>query len=463
MATVGRVVVARLYIDWDFDGSYTDESSRLISANGELRFSPPETTIFSPRGTADRATVTLNNHDGRYSALLTSGALYASLSGGGAYHAPMYLEVSIDGGSNYDRVFTGVIKIPVEAAPTMRQAATITLDCRSRDELVLSRRTSTMQVDFAAWHNADMTESELMAELLLDAGLIAADYTLDAGLFVIPWVWVKDASVVEACWQLAAACGGRFYADPDGEFRYENAYHWLTSPHLTSQATLTEANYQRLQPAYDDRELYNAVTVTAAPRAIGPYETLWTADQVYSVAPGATVAVTAELNAPAYVMANPSYSAVSAGGSDLSSSVSCTPIKYAQQVRLDITNSHATQTAYISGLSIAGQAVEAADVVERTVVSANTFWDDRPGRARTLSGNPWIQNSTQAEYLATFLRDRHETPRLSYKVSGYRGDPALRLGDRVTINDAAIMSSSRDAHITAIGWRVDKADRKSVV
>lgn len=457
MATVARTVLGRLFVDWNFDGSYTDESSRLITAAGSLRLSPPESTIWSPRGTADRATLTLNNNDGRYSALLTSGALYADLAGGGAYHAPMYLEVSINGGANYYRVFTGVIKIPVEAAPTMRQAATITLDCRSRDELVLSRRTSTLQADFAAWHDGSYTEAQVMAELLQDAGLAAGDYTLDAGLFVVPWVWVKDASVVETCWQLAAACGGRFYCDPEGEFRYENAYHWLTSPHMTSQATLTAADYQRLQPIYDDRELYKTVSVVATPRAIGPYETLWEAKEVYAVTPGATVTITVELSAPAYVLANPSYTAVSAGGSNLTSSVTVMATKYAQQVRLDMTNNHATQTAYIEALSLAGQAVETADTVERTISSSEGFWTGRPGRSRTLTGNPWVQSAAQAEFLATFLRDRHELPRLSFKVSGYRGNPALRLGDRLTINDAAIMSAGRAVHVTAIDWRFDRS------
>ena len=74
----------------------------------------PRSGITSPRGTVDQCTLTLNNMDGRYSPLNTSSPIYDDIKLGGAYHAPMYLRVSIDGGSNYDRVFTGVIKIPRE-------------------------------------------------------------------------------------------------------------------------------------------------------------------------------------------------------------------------------------------------------------------------------------------------------------------------------------------------------------
>ena len=78
-----------------------DESSRLESANGTLRLSPPDQAGTSSRGQVDACTLTLANADRRFSPLNSSGPLYSYLQYGGAYHAPMYLEVSINGGSNY--------------------------------------------------------------------------------------------------------------------------------------------------------------------------------------------------------------------------------------------------------------------------------------------------------------------------------------------------------------------------
>jgi hypothetical protein len=56
--------------------------------------------------------MTLNNNDGRYSPLNTSSAIYSSIQNGKAYHAPCYLNVSINNGGSYTRIFTGVIKYP---------------------------------------------------------------------------------------------------------------------------------------------------------------------------------------------------------------------------------------------------------------------------------------------------------------------------------------------------------------
>jgi len=134
---MGRHIISQLFIDWQRNGTFTNETARLISASGSLRIAAPEESIMSPRGVTDNCTLVLSNHDGRYSPLNTSGALYSYISGGQAYHAPMYLTVSVDGGSNTYRQFTDVIKIPKENAPTYQETATVTIDCRSMDEKLL--------------------------------------------------------------------------------------------------------------------------------------------------------------------------------------------------------------------------------------------------------------------------------------------------------------------------------------
>ena len=105
-----RTIAYRLYIAWD-GTNHVAESTRLLQASGENRLTSPD-AIAAGRGIVDRCTLELDNRDGRYSPLNSSGALYSNIQAGGAYNRPMYFEVSIDGGSNYYRVFTGVIKIP---------------------------------------------------------------------------------------------------------------------------------------------------------------------------------------------------------------------------------------------------------------------------------------------------------------------------------------------------------------
>ncbi len=107
-----RLISWNLRIDWDRDDTYTDESDYLVSANGTMATAPPDETITSGRGTKDSCTLVLDNATGRYSPLNTSGPLYSAIQDGGSYHAPVYLEVTVDAATA--RVFTGQIKVPVE-------------------------------------------------------------------------------------------------------------------------------------------------------------------------------------------------------------------------------------------------------------------------------------------------------------------------------------------------------------
>ena len=454
-----RLITWDLRIDWTLDGSYVDESARLLAASGSLRLAPPESSISSPRGTVDRCTLTLNNSDGRYSPLNTSGALYDAVKFGNAYHAPMYLRVSVDGGSNYARVFTGVIKIPREGPPYMGVAATVEIDCRSRDEILLNKRISTLWTVFRGQHESGSTESAIIAQFLEDAGLSSSDYTLDPGLFVIPWAWLDDESPIEDVWMMAAACGGRFYVDPDGEFRYENMTHWLLSPHTTSQETLTAADYGQMDgPTYDDRELYSGVTAVASPRDVLEVGTMWASDQVVTIPANSTKTITAKLRQPAYAFTGVTFSAATGGGRNLDADISIVLTYYAQRVVLAITNANTTHAANLLALTVTGSPVSGGPTVEETRTSTADFWDDfstlRPGRVRLLQGNPYLQTVAQAGALASFLRDRYQRPRLSYRLRNVPGKPGRRLGDRITVGNASAMSSTRDALITAIDFRL---------
>jgi hypothetical protein len=266
----------------------------------------------------DRCQLDLHNADGRYSPLNTGSAIYSYISGGGAYHRPMYLEASINGGTNYYRVFTGVIKLPQERTPTPNQIATVSIECRSKDELLLGRRMSTTATSMASANAAGYTEGDVIAAWLTAAGISA---TVDEGMFVIPWAWMDDESILEEIWQLAAACGGRFYCDPDGTYRFEDVTHWLKSPHATSQETITRDDFTDLTPSYSDTELYSTITVETSPRQAGALDKLWEPDETVIVPPSTTKTMTARLRQPASLINSPTYSAATAGGNDITSSV----------------------------------------------------------------------------------------------------------------------------------------------
>jgi hypothetical protein len=430
-----------------------------VAANGTVRLAAPESGITSPRGTVDQCTLTLNNVDGRFSPLVTTSPLHGQIAGGGAYHSPFYLRVSVDGGTTYSRVFTGVLKIPREGPPYPGVAATVEIDCRSRDEILLNRRMSTPIGTFVSLHDSGATEATIIANWLTQAGINPSETSIDAGLFVIPWAWMDDESPVEDIWQLAAASGGRFYCDQDGTFRYESMTHWLFPPHTISRETLDKSSYSQMQgPAYDDNELYNAVTVVASPREQISIGTVWTAGQVVTVPAGGSKMMTAKMRQPAYSLTACTYTARSAGGRDMAPFITVATLQYAQRCEITLTNSDPTYAADVLDLALTGVAVNGAPTVEETRQSTNAFWTSfvsaRPGRTRLLRGSSYVQTQAQAAALCEFLRDRYQTPRLSWVLRNVPGDPLRRLGDRVTVGNADAMSANRDGFITGISWRL---------
>jgi hypothetical protein len=453
-----RTINYRLYIAWD-GTNYTAESTRLIQASGENRLTAPE-QVATGRGIVDRCTLELDNADGRYSPLNTSGALYANIQAGGAYHRPMYLEVSIDGGSNYYRVFTGVIKLPQERSVTPMQPASVTIDCRSRDELLLGRRMSTNIYDMQDMHLAGATEGDVISYWLTQAGYSG---TIDGGMFPIPWSWLDDESVLEEVWQLASACGGRFYADPDGTLRYEDATHWLKSPHTTSQETLTRADFQAFEPQYTDTDLYSAVTAEASERAPGNLETLWEPDAPLVVPPATTKTIVARFKQAAYdINWPPTFTATTPSGVDITGSITATmTAANVQRLTMTLANADSTNSArlhpfYVFGTPLVGGPTQEEARDSATHGSNGAWWSGRSVRSKAIRSNAYIQTRAQAGSLALMLLHRSERARLTYKLRGCPGNPARRCGDRITINDTTIMSSARDAFITGINWRLTR-------
>lgn len=459
----GRVVLFRLYVDWDFNDTYTDESAYLESARGDMRLTPPDEALTGGGGIISAMTLTLRNPSGRFSPLRTDGALYAYTQNGGSYHAPCYLEVSVNGGSNYYRVFTGVLKLPNESTLTSRINPTVTFEARSMEEKFLQRRASTTQADFVSMNAGGLTEDDVIAEFLDAAGVASGDMVLSSGMFTIPWAWLDDESTIEESWSVAAAAGGRLYADPDGDFRYESFAHWQTATRsTTSQFTFTRDDFQSVNLRYNDIDLYNVVTVEASPRAPGGVDVIWEPESYPVLAPGETKTLTARFDAPAYTITGLQFNASSDGGTDLTSSVTITPTYYAQRADLVAVNS-ATQRARLYPLRILGTPVIGGPEIEESRNSTDhgsnsAFFTARETtRTRSIRGNPYIQTVPHAATLAQFLLDRSEYPRITISILGAQGQPALRLSDRITVTDANTMTSSQTCYVIGVSWSLSLA------
>jgi hypothetical protein len=453
-----RNIDARLFVDWDFDGTFTDESANLISASGEFRLIPFGGSIFANQGIVSTCQLRLHNpveadSGRRYSSRDSRSDLWNQINSGGTYHVPLYLECSIDDGANYYRVFTGVMKVPTETGASMQGVGEIQIDCRSNEEKLLNVRLSTPQATFKSNHDSGVTESDLMGQWLVQAGLTASDYVLDTGMFDIPFGWLENESVIEACWSLAAACGGRFYCRPDdGKFVYENAAHWCHSPHDTSSPVLYDKDdYAQPRLRWSDNEMYNRVTVQPTPYEIDQSQTLWESTQTWDLPASGTVDVEAVFSSPAYEITSVTYHATTPGGRDETSNVTIARTDFAQHMEMTFTNTIATDL-YVVKITIEGKPISSlpSAIVEST--SALTYWNNRAGRTRNVSGNKFIQGRRHAEYVANLLLGWHEKARLFFVFDGVPGDAQRRLGDRINLDDPDMMNSSDDAFITSIGW-----------
>ena len=215
---MARNIICKVWFDWNFDDVFTEETTNLVSASGDTRMMPFGDSILNSSGIVDQCQIELRNVAGRYSALNSGGALYAYIQSGGIYHVPVYVETSINNGSSYQRVFTGVTKLPRETGKAVDGVPTVRFDCRGRDELVLQKRYSSGAQYTKTRNDAGFTDAEIISAYLTAGG--ASPTSIDPGLITIPWSHMDDESILEESWQVASAGAGRVYAQADGTIAY---------------------------------------------------------------------------------------------------------------------------------------------------------------------------------------------------------------------------------------------------
>lgn len=452
---MGRVIAAKFEVQWN-GTDWIDESAYLHEATGSVKLAPAASSLFASRGTADSMSVTLFDADRRFNPLKSSGDLYDELTGGGAYHREARLSVQVDGGA-WTRIFTGVLKLPKETSPGANEAGMVTFAVRSMEERLLNSRQSTDIDEMYVLQNQD--EGTIIEYLLDAAGISSLDIECDAGLFRIPYTWMDEESLVDELWQIAAACGGRFYVDIDGQFCYENAMHWLTGTrHTVSQQTYSTSDYKRLNILLEDADLFSDVTVVTANRFAGPVGRVWSPDSPIVVPASTTKVVTAAFRQPlACTEGVLSYSLVTHGGVKVLSGVSVGVNWYAQRAIITIVNGN-TFPVVLQQASITGPQLVGGNQEEEVFESAHSFWTGRKRRARRFSGNAYVQLTQQAATLAQMAGEWSQTPRLQYQLLNAIGNPERRLGDLITISNPIMFpDGNRTGFITGLSFKLDTA------
>ena len=465
----------QLSVNWNGDGTtFVDETSRLIAANINCSVNEPGTPTIAGGNIIAQCTLICGNADRRYSANNPDSDLYAYTNYGEYHHRAVRLNVSVDGGSNYYRRFSGVIAGITEITPTTQEAGTVSIDCRDYAEKYLNTRTSTQLGDMVLLYTGSATEADIIEQFMSDCGAI--NVTTDPGMFVVPFGWMDDESPIEECWSLAAACGGWFYADiwstTEPAFVYKNASHWAKQTISTSgpDNEFTRSDYEQLQIKYQHDELFKEVTVEWSARQVGSTDVIWEPDSTIVVPADGTKTVTATFRTPIYSLDTLTYSAINAGGVDVSSAVSHElGTVYAQRVEITFTNTHATYAAVLKNVVMTGRPIEGGPEGEITKTSTNSYWSDganpdRIAKKRAMRSNIWLQTEAQADVLADMLVDVHEQPPATYTLSGVLGDPQRKLGQKIRIYDpTAFATANEKAYIVAMDESVGISGYKQTI
>ncbi len=295
---------------------------------------------------------------------------------------------------------------------------TLEAQVRARDRLELLRK-STYQPGSAQQNVSLYTLAE---QVLQDAGLQPREYAIDTALqsIVVPWAWLSPTSHREALRIIAEAALAVVYADRDGVVRIEG----LGSVPETPVVEITGDDYfpPLRAPSRQDQVANEIVVATQPLRPADTPQGVYRSTTPITVPAGQTVTVTAKYGQPPVIEAVASL--------DAPPDVSITAATYyAWGAEVNIQNTGASQadvTLVITGrpLSVQGG--------ERVVVRDDASILENGVLRYEFPANPLVQTLSQAQAIAQALLASAKDPRRDIEVE-WRGNPALELGDRVTV------------------------------
>lgn len=296
---------------------------------------------------------------------------------------------------------------------------TLEAQVRARDRLELLRK-STYQPGQV---QQNVSLYALAEQVLHDVGLLPGEYWIDPVLqqTVIPWAWLQPMSHREALRLIAEAALAVVYADRDGVVRIETMGRVPATPVLTITA---DDYFPPLQAPSRQDQVANEIVVTTQPlRPADAPQEVYRSTTPISVPAGQTVTVRVQYNQPPVIEAEASLVLPPA-------EVSITDVTYfawGAEVTIQNTGTSAVDvTLVITGKPLSVQGGE--QVVARDPVSIT-----ENGVLRyQYPDNPLVQTLAQAQAIATALLASAKDPRRDLELE-WRGNPALELGDRVTV------------------------------
>lgn len=316
-------------------------------------------------------------------------------------------------------------------------------------EIDKSSRTASFHiVDFMSYlYDKDIGESvilqnvkthEVLDYLFQYLGLLPAQYSLDESLNTIKFFYVeKGTKFGQIISDLLEAEIGRLFLDELGVIRFRNRYNYDTVPVYTFDSRNT-IDYQ----VADEDLIINSVKITSNVRAVQDLQSVWRSTQRYIIPAGESIDVFVEFADPITTLNDPVYSAIELNDSyfisttDEAGTTPYTDIEFAsldlfsKAAKLTFENTGASM-AYIFHMDLFGTPAKVVNTIK--VEEKNQDSIDQFEEQLYTIDNDFIQDRDGAASRALILIN-------DYKEYGsvldleVKGNPALQLGDPVTID-----------------------------
>jgi len=307
-----------------------------------------------------------------------------------------------------------------------------TVTARDRMELLRKSTFQTSQV----LQNKSLYE---LAEIVLqDAGLTSDQYIIDPALqsIIIPYAWFNPVSHREALRRIAEAGLAAVFQNRDGKIQIESFLISGDEPVLE----ITEDDYfpPLRAPSRQDQVANEIIVDTQPLRPASAAEEVYRSNEPITIPASTTKTITAFYNKTPVIEATASLDNPPAG-------VSITEATYyGWGASIKIANSTGTDqqvTLAIQGRPLTVQNKERAVARDEASILENGLL------TYEFPANPLVQTLAQAQAIADALLASVKDPRRDIEVD-WRGNPALELGDRVTIK-------GKDYHVIRqeISWQ----------
>jgi len=422
-----------LEINWA-GAAWTDESQyMLLDASGSYGLVSPFTSL-GDLGHAPVAemTVRMKNTNGRYS--VSKAASQAATNG--IYQKKIRFSAGYSGGAN-SVMFIGRIQDVKEDDIT----GLATLECKGYDHDIQQQRPSTEAYGDGGDAGGVLRTDQILSQLCTKIGFSGT--SLERGYCLIPWWYGDEDDCLAEMKEVAESEAGVAWVDPQtGTLNYWRSDYWVGAG---TAGYLTRSNIENLEPVYDYANTFDIVTCHYQPRRKGRSVIVYQLTTPIIVAPGGTVVEEIKLRYPVGEYLSYTANARTGGGVSLNSNLTVTIVtQNAKSWKVQFVNTNSVHAMVIDKFDITGRPIEGLPERKYTKDMANLTIQRRSDvRATVERARYSIQTLAQARLIADLKAFRLEDPPQAITFS-MPADPTLNVGDVVTVNFAAAISTIND-------------------